>query len=108
MTRPFRFAWLLGFACLTALAAPAYADRVDGEWCDEGGRRIVIEGRVITTPAGAKVQGEYGRHVFSYDAPAGETPSGRVHFQQFGDDLMQATSGDAPTPRAWRRCRPVS
>ena len=98
-------------ACLAlfgALATPARADRVDGEWCDAKGLRIVIQGDVITTPGGARVSGSNRRHVFSYDAPAGEALAGHVRFQQHDDDLMRSTSDDAAGERDWRRCRPVS
>lgn len=91
-----------------ACASPAFADRVDGEWCDAKGLRVMIQGDSITTPGGAKVAGENRRHVFSYDAPSGEALSGHVRFQQQHDDLMRSTSADSAGEREWRRCRPVS
>lgn len=97
---------LLGLSCL--LTTPARADRVDGEWCDAKGLRIVIRGDAITTPAGATVQGSNRRHVFSYDAPAGEALAGHVRFQQYDDDLMRSTSEETQGEREWKRCRPVS
>lgn len=93
---------------LLAAATPARADRVDGEWCDEKGLRVLIQGDTITTPAGATVKGSNRRHVFSYDAPAGEALAGHVRFQQFNDDQMRSTSDDSAAERDWRRCRPVS
>lgn len=99
---------LLAACALLCAAAPARADRVDGQWCDAEGRRVVIEGDGVTTPGGVKTIGENRRHVFTYDAPEGETPSGHVRFQQLNDDLMRSTSQDSATPREWRRCRPVS
>lgn len=99
-------ALLIGLGALL-LASPARADRVDGEWCDAKGLRVVIQGDAITTPAGTKVVGRNRRHVFDYDAPGGDTPAGHVLFQQFNDDLMRSSSDDA-LEREWRRCKPVS
>lgn len=98
----------LGVVCALAFSGPARADRVDGEWCDAKGLRIVIRGDAVTTPGGATARGQNRRHVFSYDAPAGEALAGHVRFQQENDDLMRSTSDDAGGAREWRRCRPVS
>lgn len=106
MRPAFRTAALLGLFC--ALASPARADRVDGEWCDAKGLRVVIQGDIITTPGGVAVKGSNRRHVFSYDAPAGEALAGHVRFQQFNDDLMRSISDDTAEEREWTRCRPVS
>ena len=106
MRTAYRTAALLGL--FLALATPARADRVDGEWCDAKGLRVVIQGDAITTPGGAKVTGANRRHVFSYDAPAGEALAGAVRFQQLNDDLMRSTSAESAGEREWRRCRPVS
>jgi hypothetical protein len=99
-------ALLIGLGAVL-FASPARADRVDGEWCDATGLRVVIQGDAITTPTGARLSGRNRRHSFDYDAPAGETPAGRVLFQQFNDDLIRSSSDDA-LEREWRRCKPVS
>lgn len=99
---------LLGVLGALAVAAPARADRVDGEWCDAKGLRVLIQGDAITTPGGARLSGQNRRHVFTYDAPSGEALAGHVRFQQENDDLMRSTSEDAGGAREWRRCRPVS
>lgn len=102
------------FLVLTAAGAlaagAARADRIDGDWCDGEGRRIEIAGSAIKTPGGATVRGDYGRHAFAYDAPAGETPAGRVEFTQSHDDLMheRSASADPAKPRPWKRCRNIS
>lgn len=106
MRQALRAAALLGGFCV--LASPAWADRVDGEWCDAKGLRVLIQGDAITTPGGAKVSGQNRRHVFSYDAPAGEALAGHVRFQQHNDDLMRSVSDDSAGEREWRRCKPVS
>jgi hypothetical protein len=97
-----------GILGLTLAATPAFADRVDGEWCDPAGRHILIQGPTIVTPSGAKAQGVNRRHSFEYQAPAGDTPAGAVRFRQFNDDLMEAVSDDAAKPVEWRRCKPIS
>ena len=99
------------FAAAAALAATAArADRIDGDWCDGEGRRIEIDGSTIRTPGGVTMKGDYGRHSFAYDAPAGETPAGRVEFTQSHDDLMheRSASSDPAKPRPWKRCRNIS
>lgn len=98
-------------ATLAICAATAVrADRIDGDWCDGEGRRIEIEGSTIKTPGGVTLKGDYGRHSFAYDAPAGETPAGRVEFTQSHDDLMheRSASADPARLRPWKRCRNVS
>lgn len=91
-------------------AGAALADRIDGDWCDGEGRRIEIEGSTIKTPGGVTMKGEYGRHSFRYEAPAGETPAGKVEFTQSHDDLMheRSASADPAKPRPWKRCRNIS
>ncbi|MBK9083247.1 MAG: hypothetical protein IPL88_14750 [Rhizobiales bacterium] len=105
-----RLASIAAFAIAFGTAAPARADRIDGDWCDGAGRRIEIQGSTILTPGGAKASGDYGRHSFSYDAPAGEAPAGRIDFRQLNDDVMHETTavGADGKPRVWKRCRTIS
>ena len=99
-----RLAALVAVACV-AIAQPALADSIDGHWCTEGGLRLTIAGPSIVTPGGAQLQGEYGRHDFAYDAPAGEPGGGaRVTMRLRGENLMQVQApGLDPL---WRRCGP--
>ena len=93
-------------ATLALLATPAYADSIDGAWCKEGAR-LVIQGPNITTPGGARIQGQYGRHDFSYVAPAGEQAAGtRIELRLLGEYAMQSRSGPDGRIEDWRRCGP--
>ena len=96
-------------ACAAALsllaASPAVADAIDGHWCTDGGLRLTIEGPRIVTPGGTRMQGDYGRHDFAYDAPAGEPGGGgRVSMRLRGENLMQVQA--AGLEPLWRRCGP--
>lgn len=57
-------------------ATPALADAIDGHWCAEDGRNFTIDGPRIVTPAGLSTFGEYSRHAFAYDPPAGDPEHG--------------------------------
>lgn len=59
-----RIAAQLGFAAMAmaSLGGTVSGDVLNGHWCAEDGRRIVIDGRNITTPDGTRVRGEYGAH----------------------------------------------
>jgi hypothetical protein len=90
---------------LLGLARPAAADAIDGHWCDEGGLRLTIAGPSIVTPGGARMQGDYDRHGFAYDAPASEPGGGgRVTLRLRGDNLVQVQA--AGLEPLWRRCGP--
>lgn len=100
---------------ILAVSGPAVADAIDGNWC-KGAKRFEIAGPTIVTPAGTRLQGEYGRHDFSYVVPAGEAGAGsRVEMDLLGDDDLRLwPTGRTPDPAAgkaemWQRCRaPVS
>ena len=90
-----------------SLSAPARADAIDGNWCDgEGGRRISIEGPLLVTPGGAKVQGDYSRHSFSYVTPTQEPEAGqKVDMLLMSETSVQVrTGGDPRSTRGWQRC----
>jgi hypothetical protein len=90
---------------LVGFASPARADSIDGHWCTEGGLRLTIAGPSIVTPGGARMQGDYGRHDFAYDAPSGEPGGGqRVTMRLRGENLMQVQA--AGLDPLWRRCGP--
>ena len=114
--RPIRqftaFAVATGFL---VVATPAAADAIDGKWCF-GVKRLEISGPEILTPGGNKLQGQYGRHDFSYAVPAGEPGAGAtVDMELLGDeDLRLWPTGRTPDPakagaQMWKRCAaPVS
>jgi hypothetical protein len=114
--RPIRqftaFAVATGFL---VVVTPAAADAIDGKWCF-GVKRLEISGPEILTPGGNKLQGQYGRHDFSYAVPAGEPGAGAtVDMELLGDeDLRLWPTGRTPDPakagaQMWKRCAaPVS
>lgn len=94
----------LGSAILTA---PAWADRIDGDWCD-GVRSLTINGPSIRTPGNNTIQGNYGRHDFSYTIPAGEAGAGgAVEMRLMNEENVTVTYGSEPA-KVWRRCRVTS
>lgn len=93
---------------LTLLATAALADKIDGSWC-AGERHLSIEGSRIVTPAGARLDGLYFRHSFSYIAPPGEAESGAVvQLRLLDEDTMDFRAGADGTPAIWKRCTPIS
>ena len=99
-------------AALTLAAAPAMADRIDGNWCFTKGRilSLSIDGPRIVTPGGRKMQGIYDRHGFQYTAPKGEMGDGQiVTMNQIDDDRMHLVIGGRPgddkKAQLWRRCK---
>ena len=93
---------------LLACATPALADAIDGDWCDDTNAHIQIVGPQITTAAGVVVQGQYERHAFSYQVPAGEADTGKsVYMMLRSEDDMTSyvIENDKPGPaRNWTRC----
>jgi hypothetical protein len=105
----------LFFGLLLLAAGPARADSLDGNWCSKDGRRMHIEGRTIMTPGGGKMQGDYGRHTFSYIVPANESGAGSfVFLQQWIEEKMKMFIGaDEASARQgvgqeWNRCAPAT
>ncbi len=94
-------------AALLALTAPAaMADAIDGAWCHENGRRMVINGPSIITPAGTRAQGEYGRHDFTYVVPAGDPGAGTtIRMMLMGEQHVRVQEGNAAAV-VWERCGP--
>ena len=91
------------------LTAPAaWADALDGDWCNFDSGKLTINGSTITTPFNIQVQGQYGRHRFEYTAPAGDWNAGKkIILQQFSDDLMEL-SVDGGQSTQWQPCKVVS
>ena len=95
-------------AMVVVLSVAARADAIDGDWCNAAGKRMSIRGPAIVTPGGAKMQGDYTRHFFSYVIPPGEAGAGKkMAITLLGEYLAHARAGgdDAPVIE-WRRCQP--
>lgn len=110
MTRSFAMKFVLG-AIFTLVAAPAFADAIDGHWCQKDGRRMSIEGPNIVTPGGTSMAGDYERHAFAYVAPDGEPHAGsRVSMAMQSEDIVRVFipgKGPGPNPATveeWQRC----
>jgi len=90
-----------------ALAVPAWADSIDGNWCTESGLRMTIQGPSFVSPGGARMQGDYSRHGFSYTAPSGEPGAGgRVELVLQSENLVRAQAASGSIDPTWRRCGP--
>ncbi len=92
------------------ISGPALADRIDGKWCSPDGKHVEILGPQITTPAGAKMAGQYGRHSFSYTAQSPEPESGStIYMVLLNEETMEVRSGN-PVAKAivWKRCQNIS
>jgi hypothetical protein len=90
------------------LAAPAFADAIDGNWCHTDGRRFIIRGPEIVTPGGKHLEGNYSRHWFSYTAPAPERGAGgTISMDLANENTVLLRYGEAAsTPETWVRCSP--
>ena len=96
----------LGF---TLIAAPAFADAIDGDWCHSDGRRFSIRGAAIVTPGGTHMEGDYGRHAFNYIVPAPEQGAGQKVFMTLLDENhvhLRPNDVFAANPEMWVRCSP--
>jgi hypothetical protein len=105
---PFR-TFILALA-LGALAGPAFADAIDGNWCHSDGRHFSIRGPEIVTPGGQRMEGNYSRHAFSYAVPAPEPGAGQTIFMTLVNEntvyLRQGETSAAAAPETWVRCSP--
>ncbi|MCX7325549.1 MAG: hypothetical protein NTZ14_14195 [Hyphomicrobiales bacterium] len=89
--------WLLG-------GGVARADSIDGHWCSDSGRRIIIEGPAVTTPAGVRMQGDYSRHGFAFTMPGNEADAGSaVDMVLQGEQRVSVRIGPSAA-QIWRRC----
>ena len=86
----------------------ARADAIDGNWCHAEAGRMSIRGPDIVTPGGSRMQGNYGRHSFSYVVPAAEPGGAATLFMiLIDDDTVHLTNGantTTATPQIWHRC----
>lgn len=94
-------------AAAIALTGPAFADAIDGDWCaPEGGQSLSIEGSQIRTPGGARIQGQYSRHNFSYVQPPGDPkPGAQVDMVLMGEMRVRVSVRDGAS-MVWHRCPP--
>ena len=102
---------ILAAAMLAALATPAAADAIDGNWCSPDGRHFFIQGPSIVTEDGVKLTGDYNRHAFSYVIPAPNRLAGqRVRMVLRGEFLLNLRVGDSEDSpiEAWKRCEVTS
>jgi hypothetical protein len=90
----------------SCLPAAAWADSIDGAWCHQNGKRMVISGPSIVTPAGTSTKGDYGRHDFTYVSPAGDPDAGTtIRMVLMGETHVRVQEG-AAAPVVWERCGP--
>jgi hypothetical protein len=97
----------LGFS-----AGLAFADRIDGSWCNDKGARVEIEGPKISLSGAPSIEGQYTRHEFLYTVPAGQDHAGdQIYMRVMGDEDMTSYTvkdGQGVDPVAWKRCAQTS
>ncbi len=103
---------ITSFVALAALAAtsvPCLADVIDGNWCNEKtGQSMQIEGPMIVTPGGTRIEGRYSRHAFFYTVPEREAGAGTaVHMQLLDENDVRVQVGEE-TAIVWKRCEHTS
>lgn len=97
-------------AVTLAAGAPAWADKIDGDWCQPNGRHMAINGPDIVTPRGTRTKGAYERHAFSYAVPASEPSAGATINMILVDEntvfsRVNAQPGFGPGEAdVWHRC----
>ena len=98
------------FSLAMALATPAFADSIDGNWCSADGQHILIKGKSAVTPSGVHLEGEYNRHFFSYVAPPAEPDAGAKILMRLAGEtrVYVSVDGKAGEPQVWKRCEEVS
>ena len=93
-------------------AGIAHADAIDGDWCNQDGSQILIDGNSIRLTDGTVVTGVYTRHKFSYIAPAGDAEAGKeILFAQRSEEEMRRVRDPQAMPEhadIWQRCRNTS
>ena len=95
---------------LSALAGPALADAIDGNWCHSDGRHISIRGPEIVTPGGKHMAGNYSRHWFNYTVPAPEPGTGETVYMTLANEntvyLRRGEPASGSPQETWVRCGP--
>ena len=93
-------------AALVCGTAPAWADKIDGDWCFGDGRHFSIDGPRIVTPLGSHIEGSYARHSFSYVVPTPEPAAGQiVRMLLLNENTVDLSLGGGAT-ETWHRCSP--
>ena len=99
-------------AAVLLLSGVAFADAIDGDWCQpKDGRRFSIRGAEIVTPGGTRMNGDYQRHYYTYVIPAPEPFAGQtVHMTLRDENTVHLRVGEATTgePEVWIRCSPTT
>src|SRR5664279_2303207 len=91
---------------LISLPHPAFADAIDGDWCQLDGKHMTIHGPGIVTPGGQQTSGNYTRHFFSYVVPSGESDEGAaVEIQLLSETLAHERRAGDTTVHEWQRCK---
>ena len=100
------------FAAFIASPASALADAIDGDWCNEDGSHLRIDGAQIELGSGLLVQGKYMRHAYSYLAPQGDPEAGKeIYFVLRSEQEMRRVRDKNAMPEhadIWRRCATTS
>jgi hypothetical protein len=96
-------------ALVVGAAGPAWADVIDGDWCQPDGRRFSIHGPAIVTPSGTATSGNYSRHFFTYVVPAGDPGAGITIFMRLlNENTVDLRRGADQDPgEIWHRCAPA-
>jgi hypothetical protein len=88
-----------------AMAAPAWADAIDGDWCSADGRHFSIRGPDIVTPAGTPTHGDYDRHAFAYVVPDSEAGAGAaIAMVLVNEDTVHLKAQPEGQLEVWTRC----
>jgi hypothetical protein len=103
---------LLPAAAVLLLSGVAFADAIDGDWCQpKDGRHFSIRGAEIVTPGGKRMSGDYQRHYYNYVIPAPEPSAGQtVHMMLWDENTvhLRVGEGTAGEPEVWIRCSPTT
>ena len=103
---------VLALIVLFAWVGLAYADAIDGSWCNGAGGHVSIDGPKITLSSKTTIDGQYKRHEFLYKVPAGEADAGKLIYMQLLDEEdMQSFVIEDGKPGAqenWKRCAVTS
>jgi hypothetical protein len=106
--RPLRLGVAIA-TCVVLSGAPAIADVIDGNWCQEDGRHFSIDGPNIVTQTGQKTQGDYTRHSFRYTVPQSDPGAGQDIFMRLLNELtLSLRVGAEGASEIWHRCKPTT
>ena len=93
---------------LFGTATFAQADSIDGDWCNAKQEHLTIIGPQITLPTGKSLIGQYRRHEFAYQVPAGEADAGQAIYMQLHDEYDMTSyivqNNQPVSPTNWTRC----